>query len=86
MGLKENIHIDFDGNILEFKSSIPFFLPYLHVPPTNSKNYLNISPLKGYTFSVCKSMQNVQVLTCKGNFYKYICEYIEKLMKIMLLL
>ena len=52
MGLTENLHIDFDGNILEFKSSIPLFLPYRHAPPTNPKNDINIYPFEGYTFAV----------------------------------
>ena len=38
-----------------------------------------MSPVELYTFVVCKSMQNVQVLTCKGVCYKYVCNYIAKI-------
>ena len=61
-----------------FKSSIPFFHPYGHVPLTNQTNDINIYPVEGCTLVVFKSMQNVQVLTGTGGCYKYVCKYITK--------
>ena len=70
IGLTEKLHIDDDGNVLEFKSYIPFFHPYRNVPPTNTTNYINISIVEGYTFVVCKSMHNFQILTVTGGCSK----------------
>ena len=42
----------------------------------NTTNNINISPVKGYTFVVYKSIRNVQVLTYIGGCYKYVCKYI----------
>ena len=50
-----------------------------HIPPTNPNGDLNISPVEGYTFVNCRSMQNIQVLTQCGGVNKYVCKYIAKL-------
>ena len=76
VGLTEELHIDDDGNVLEFRSSLPFFHPQRHIPPTNPTNDMNISPVEGYTFAVCESMQNVQVLTGTGGCSKYVLKSI----------
>ena len=60
IGLTEKLHIDADGNVLEFKSSIPFSHSYRHVPPTKATNDINISPVGGYSFAVWKSFHNVR--------------------------
>ena len=75
------LHIDAGRNVLEYYISIPFFNPYRHVPPTNPKNDINISPVKGYTFSVCKSIRNAQLITGTGVCSKYVCKYIVKIDK-----
>ena len=81
IGLTKKLHIDADGNVLEFKISIPLFHPYRHVPPTNPTNDINISPDEGYNFDVFKSMQNVQVITLTYGCSKYECKYIAKIDK-----
>ena len=81
IGLNKKLHIYSDGNVLEFKICVPLFHPYRHVPPTNTTNCINIYPVEGYTFSVLKSIHNVQVLTAASGCSKYISNYIEKLMK-----
>ena len=48
--LTEEIYIDADLNVLSFKFSIPFFHPYLHVPPTDPTNDASISPVEGCIF------------------------------------
>ena len=75
-GLVDELEIDDDGNVTLFKSNLPFFHPKRHVPPTNPTNDINISPVEGYTFSVMKSMQNIQRLTGTGGCSKYVCKYI----------
>ena len=38
-----------------------------------------MSPVEGKTFSVCRSMQNIQLLTDCGGVNKYVCKYIGKI-------
>ena len=66
---------------MDFKISLPFFHPYIHVPQKNTTNDINISTLEGYTFSVLKSIQNFQVITGTGVCSKYICKYTSKIDK-----
>ena len=40
---------------------------------------MNVSPVEGCTFSVCKSMKNIQVLTWSGGCAKYALKYIAKI-------
>jgi predicted GIY-YIG superfamily endonuclease len=79
IGLTTKLIIDDDGNILEFESSLSFFHPNRHIPPTNPTNDMNISPVEGTTFAVFRSMQNVQRLTGTGGCAKYVCKYIAKI-------
>lgn len=79
IGLTDELEIDSDGNVTNFRSWLSFFHPLRHVPPTNPTNDMNISPVDGYTFAVCKSMQNVQRLTGTGGCSKYVCKYISKI-------
>ena len=78
IGLTEKLTIDSDNNVKEFKSTLPFFHPKRHIPPTNPTDDINISPVNGYLFSVCKSMQNLQRLLGAGGCSKYVCKYIAK--------
>lgn len=78
-GLVDEIEINSDENLTLFKSSLPFFHPRRHVPKINPTNDVNISPVEGYTFSVMKSMQNIQRLTGTGGCLEYVCEYIGKI-------
>ena len=48
------------------------------IPSTNPTHDRNISPIKGYTFTQLKSMQNVQTLMYSPGANKYICKYIGK--------
>ena len=79
VGLVEELQIDSDGNILVFKRKLDLFYSLNHVAPTNTTNYLNISPVEGYTFSCLKIIQNFQRLTGTGDCAKYICKYIGKI-------
>ena len=45
----------------------------------NNTGDMNISPVEGYTFAVCRSMQNCQRLTHCGGCSKYVCKYIGKI-------
>ena len=40
-----------------------------------------MSPVEGYTFANCRSMQNIQILTQCGGVNKYVCKYIGKVDK-----
>ena len=75
----DKLDIDDDNKFLDFKISLPFLHPYRHVPLTNPTNDINISPIDGYIFSVCKSIQNVQVFTGTGGCSKYVYKFTEKI-------
>lgn len=79
VGLTEKLDIDDDGNVKEFKSNLPFFHPERHIPPTNPTFDVNISPVVGYLFANCRSMQNVQRIKGSGGCSKYICKYVAKM-------
>ena len=79
IGLVDPLEVSEEGYEVPFKSNDSYFHPKRHVPPTNPSNDMNISPVDGYTFSVCKSMQNVQLLTECGGVNKYVCKYIGKI-------
>ena len=38
-----------------------------------------MSPCEGRTFSICRSMQNIQILLHGGGVNIYVCKYIAKL-------
>lgn len=79
IGLAEDIEEEENGYRKDFKSHLPLFHPKRHIPPTNPNGDLNISPVEGYTFANCLSMQNIQVLTQSGGVNKYVCKYIAKI-------
>ena len=68
-----------EGYVKPFKSFDPFFHPKRHIPPTNPMHDINMSPVEGYTFSICLSMQNIQWLTQCGGVNKYVVKYIGKI-------
>ena len=45
---------------------------------TVTSDDLNISPVDGYTCSICEYMQNVQLLSCCDRVLAYVCKYIGK--------
>ena len=49
-----------------------------HIPPINPTNDMNMSPVEGYTFAACRSMQNAQILTECGGVNKYVYKFIVK--------
>jgi hypothetical protein len=77
--LVQPLRINDDGYESPFVSTDPFFHPSRHIPPTNPSDDINISPVEGYLFAVCQSMQNVQWLTNCGGVNKYVCKYIGKI-------
>ena len=79
IGLVENIIVSKDGYEAPFKSNLEFFHPKRHIPPTNPTGDINMSPVEGYFFTACRSMQNVQYLTLCGGVNKYVVKYIGKI-------
>ena len=79
IGVAEPIEVNSEGYQKPFKSNLSFFHPKRHIPPTNNTGDMNISPVEGYTFAVCRSMQNCQRLTHCGGCSKYVCKYIGKI-------
>ena len=79
IGIIQPLCINIDGYQNPFISNLSFFHPKRHIPPTNPSNDMNISPVEGYTFSVCRSMQNIQMLTGCNGVSKYICKYLCKI-------
>ena len=79
IGLIEPIHVTDDGYEAPFKSCLEYFHPKRHIPPTNPTGDINMSPVDGYLFTACKSMQNVQWLTQCGGVNKYVVKYIGKI-------
>ena len=75
----ENIIVSKDGYEAPFKSNVEFFHPKRHIPPTNPTGDINMSPVEGYFFTACRSMQNVQYLTLCGGVSKYVVKYIGKI-------
>ena len=65
----------------EVKYYDDFFTTKRHIPPMMNTFDLNMSPVKGKTFSACLSMQNIQTLTNCGGVNKYVCKYIGKIDK-----
>ena len=52
IGLAEPIVYNEMGVPSAFKSNCAFFHPTRHIPPTNTHEYLNISPVEGKNFSL----------------------------------
>ena len=63
----------------KYKSKLAFLHPQRHIPPTNPSDDINMSPVEGYTFAICRSMQNLQQLILTGGVNKYVCKYIGKI-------
>lgn len=78
-GLAQPLCINADDFQAPVNYLIPFFKPKRHIPPTNPSDDMNMSPVEGKTFSVCRSMQNAQQLTECGGVNKYVCKYIGKI-------
>ena len=55
IGLADVFIIDDDRNVKHFGSSLPFFHPVRHVPPTNPNNDMKISPVFKYLERVLKA-------------------------------
>eukprot|EP00957_Ditylum_brightwellii_P002847 218909-Ditylum_brightwellii.AAC.1 len=79
IGIVGPVKVTESGYGISFTSKMKFFHPRRHIPPTNPTTGMNISPVEGYTFSVCRSMQNAQLLTECGSVNKYVCKYIGKI-------
>ena len=79
IGMVEEIEVNDNGLQRPYKSKLSFLHPQRHIPPTNPNNDINMSPCEGLTFSICRSMQNIQILTQTGGVNKYICKYIGKI-------
>ena len=62
-----------------FKCSHPYFHQLRAISSTVPSDDLNISPVGGYTFSICRSTQNVQLLSCCNGVMVYVCKYIGKI-------
>lgn len=68
------------GVIVDFKSDLSYFHPKRCLPRfSHDVETNNISPLEPCTFSVCRSMQNIQRLYGCGECCKYCCKYIGKI-------
>ena len=79
IGLVEPIEVNENGYEAPFKSCHEYFHPKRHIPPTNPTGDINMSPVDGYFFTACRSMQNVQWLTQAGGVNKYVVKYIGKI-------
>ena len=79
IGMADPIICNDKGFPSPFKSYHDFFHPTRHIPPTNPNDDRNISPVEGYTFAACRSMQNIQCLFQTNGLNKYICKYIAKI-------
>ena len=79
LGLINSIEIN-DLNYEEpFQCKDEFFHPTRHIPATNPNEDVNMSPVDSYTFSVCQSMQNIQLIKGTGGCNKYVCKYVGKI-------
>ena len=79
LGMIDPIEINELGYETPFKCTDDFFHPSKHIPPTNPTEDINMSPVEGYTFSICKSMQNIQLIKGTGGCNKYVCKYVGKI-------
>ncbi|MGB0404839.1 MAG: hypothetical protein ACPGDB_01450, partial [Fusobacterium sp.] len=79
IGMADPIILNKYGIPSDFKARHSYFHPKRHIPPTNPNEDYNISPVEGYTFSICKSMQNIQSLTHTNGLNRYVCKYVGKL-------
>ena len=79
-GIIEPLEYDEVMNCMKpFKSRLKYFHPSRHVPAVNMNDIHNISPVEGYTFIICESMQNIQLITNTGGCNKYCIKYVGKI-------
>ena len=78
IGVIVTLCVNIDRYQASFKNNIPFLNPQEGTPPTNPKNYMNISPVKGYAFPVFRSVRNLKCLKQCSGFNKYFCKYTVK--------
>ena len=78
ISLVSSLNIKYDGYKQPLKSSMDFLNPKRHTPPTNPTNDMNMSLVEGYTFAVCRSIKNIQILTECGGVNKF-ASILEKL-------
>ena len=64
-----------------FNSHLLYFHPKRYIPAINWTHNLHISPVEGYTFCYCQSMQNIQKITKTGGCNKYNIKHIGKIDK-----
>ena len=80
VGIIEPLEYDHVNDYMKpFKSRLPYFHPSRHVPAVNWNDIYNISPVEGYTFMICQSMQNIQLITNTGGCNKYCIKYVGKI-------
>ena len=79
VGIVLPLCVNADGYQAPVQFTMDFFKPKRHIPPINPSDDKNISPVEGKTFSMCRSMQNIQLLTDCGGVNKYVCKYIGKI-------
>ena len=79
INIYEPLESNNDGFEAPFKRSHPNFHPLRVIHSTVPSDDLNISPLDGYTFSICRSMQNVQLLSRYNEVLAYVFKYIGKI-------
>ena len=80
VGIIEPLEYDEEMDYLKpFKSRLAYFHPVRHNPAVNWTHDLNISPVEGYTFAYCQSMQNIQFISNCGGCNKYTIKYVGKI-------
>ena len=68
-------------NIIVFsKNNLDYFPSKKKIPPWNYGDD-NISPCETRMFTLCRSMQNIQILSGSGGSCKYCCKYVGKIDK-----
>ena len=65
--------------MIPFKNNLEYFHPVRYIPAVNWSRNLNMLPVESYTFSICQSMLNIQVITNSGCCDKYCIKYIGKI-------
>ena len=79
IGICEPLQLNDDGFEAPFKCIHSYFHPLRAISSTVPSDDLNISPLDGDIFSVCRSMPNLQLLSCDNGVLAYVCKYIGKI-------
>ena len=77
LGLAEVVLVGDNDSDIKFNDI--FLTPKRHIPHTMNTHDVNMSPVEGKTFSVCRSMQNTQMLADCGGVNKYVSKYIGKI-------